>query len=145
MGVEEVDMAVPVDGSWREPGTSAADAGAASLLAEELRSVVQGRRRPTLTARQRARRARDVEGACKRLAKRLASELAGKAPDRQLAETLRLRTYAEVLGMLTVLRNEWSHEAQRAGALLRWSLGLAGGLVLLGLGAAWAGGWIAVG
>ena len=142
MGVEEVDMAVPVEASWRHPRNGPAAGRSAPLLAEELRDVLQARRRPTLTARQRARRERDLESACKRLAKRLASDLAGQTAERQLAETLRIRTYTEVLGMTTVLREAWSREASRTSALLRWNLGLAGGLLGVCVCAAWAAGWL---
>lgn len=143
MGVEEVDMAVPVEAAWREPGQGPTASTSAPLLAAELRAVLQARRGPALTARQRARRDRDVEGACKRMAKRLASELAGQTAERQLAESLRIRTYTEVLGLTAVLREAWSREASRASALLRWSLGLAGGLIIVGACAAWAAGRLA--
>jgi len=55
---------------------------------------------------------------------------------------LRIRTYSEVLGMTTVLREELSRKDGRTGVLLRWSLGLAGGLLIVCACAAWAAGWL---
>lgn len=108
-----------------------------STLAEELHFAAQTRRRLAFTARQRARRERDFEVVTKRLAKRLASQLAGRVSDRQSAETLRVRTYTEIVDLIGVMREDRLIETRRARTLLRWAV--ASGGVLIAIAAA---GWL---
>lgn len=139
MNVEEVDMAVPVEGDWHKRDDGGHSVSSGSTLAEELRVAAQARRRLAFTARQRARRERDFEVVSKRLAKRLASQLAGRVSDRQAAETLRVRTYTEIVSLMSVMREDRLRETRRARSLLRCAVASGGMVIAISFAAA---GWL---
>lgn len=120
MSVEEVDMSVPVvTASGGEPRDAEPAASEVVALAS---AAVRARRRPALTRRSRERRERDYDNALKRIAKRLAAELAGDVPERRLGERLRVRAYTEVVALASVLRDDCRREARRARQALIWSV-----------------------
>lgn len=122
MGLEEVDMAVPVlTASGGDARDAAPENSQVSVLAAD---AIQARRRPALTRRGRERRERDYDNALKRIAKRLAAELASDVPERRLGERLRVRAYAEVVELASVLRDDCRREARRARQARMWSVGL---------------------
>lgn len=130
MGVEEVDMSVPVvTASGGEPGGG--DAAPSETLALAV-AAVRERRRLALTRRARDRRERDYDNALKRIAKRVAAELAGDVPERRLGERLRVRAYAEVVALASVLRDDRRREADRARRLLLWAVACAAAALAAG-------------
>lgn len=109
MGVEEVDMAVPVGGTGPSDGSEAAAGALSEAAVAALQTALHRRSRPAFSRRQRSRRAAEYDAAVKLVVKRLAADVSGAIQERRLAERTRVEVYASMMALVRVL------EADRAG------------------------------